>query len=566
MGLALRLNNLSIRVKITLGLAAVMGLVALLGLGAIDRFGELNRKVRETNDGFLASVGTLSEMRGAMANYRLFLMRQVAFPRDVAGVQISKDMQARQLAELGKNEAIYEHAISDPEEQALFEQYKAVRDRFMAAAAGTLAFAADHGADEVSEHYRTTVLPVAPPVDAALRKAIEFNFHGATEGVSQASAINERGRRTVLIELAACLAVAFGVGWLLVRGVASPVAAMTAAMRRLAARDMATEIPARERLDEVGRMATALQVFKDAMIESDRLAASEKSEQALRERHARALAALVHGFEAEIGGLAGQLSSASGELKATAHSMTRDAGQTSSRAATVTTAASQASAAVNSVAAASEQLSASIQEIGHRVADSARMSAKASEDARRTDSVVRALAEGADRIGQVVGMITSIAGQTNLLALNATIEAARAGEAGKGFAVVASEVKSLASQTARATEEIAAHIIRMQAATREAVGAIQDIATTIESVSEIATSIASAVEQQGTATAEIARNVQHTAASTQEVSTTISGVNEAAGSTGDAANGVLAAAEDLSRQAGHLSATVDRFVASVRAA
>ena len=566
MGLASRLDNLSIRLKITLGLATVMGLVAVLGLGAIDRFGELSRKVHDTGDTYLASVGMLSDMRGSMANYRLFLMREMAFPHDVQGVQTSKDMRARSLADLEKNEAIYDHAISDPEERALFDQYKVARGRFMAVVNATLAFAASQSADEASEYYRINVLPVAPAVDAALRKAVEFNFHGATEGVGQASTINERGRRIVLAELAACMAVAFAVGWLLVRGVARPVAAMTTAMRRLAAHDMATEIPARGRLDEVGRMAEALQVFREALVESDRLAASEKSEQAIRERHGLALAGLVRGFEAEIGGLAGQLSSASGELKATAQSMTRTAGQTSSRASTVTTAAGQASAAVNSVAAASEQLSASIREIAGRVADSARMSAKATEDARRTDSVVRALAEGADRIGQVVGMITSIAGQTNLLALNATIEAARAGEAGKGFAVVASEVKSLASQTARATEEIAGHVTRIQAATREAVDSIQGIATTIESVSEIATSIASAVEQQGAATSEIARSIQHTATSTQEVSTTISGVNEAAGSTGAAANDVLAAAESLSRQAGHLGATVDRFVADVRAA
>ncbi len=566
MRLASRLDNLPVRTKIALSFAPVLGLVALLGFGAIDRFGELNRKVRQTNDTFLASVGTLGEIRGGMANYRLFLMRQIAFPDDAKGVQLSKDTRAAQLADVQRNEAIYDRSISGPQERALFDQYKAARDRFMAAATSTIAFSTGHGADETAEYYRTTVLPVAPPVDAAISKAVEFNLQGATETVAQASALDGRGRGTVLVLLAACLAMACLMGWLLVRGVAAPVTAMTAAMRRLATRDMHTEIPAQGRSDEVGRMAGALRALKDAMVESGRLTDAEKATQALKERGALALAGLVHGFEAEIAGLAGQLSSAAGEMKATAQSMTLNAGQTSSHASLVTAAADRAGASVNSVATASEQLSASIREIGDRVADSARMNAKASEDARRTDVVVRALAEGADRIGQVVDMITSIAGQTNLLALNATIEAARAGEAGKGFAVVASEVKSLASQTAHATEEIVGHINRMQSATREAVDSIQGITATIASLSGIATSIAAAVEQQGAATAEIARNVLYTAARGQEVSSTILGMNEAAGSTGAVADQMLTAAEGLSQQAGRLGSTVDRFVAGVRAA
>ena len=187
-------------------------------------------------------------------------------------------------------------------------------------------------------------------------------------------------------------------------------------------------------------------------------------------------------------------------------------------------------------------------------------------DARRTDATVRALAEGAQRIGQVVELISNIAGQTNLLALNATIEAARAGDAGKGFAVVASEVKSLAGQTAKATEEISAQITQLQTSTREAVEAIKGITTVIEEVSTIATAIASAVEEQGAATAEIARNVQQTAGSTQLVTTNIAGVSQGAASTGAAADQVLSAAGDLSRQAESLSAEVSGFVSEVRAA
>jgi methyl-accepting chemotaxis protein len=218
------------------------------------------------------------------------------------------------------------------------------------------------------------------------------------------------------------------------------------------------------------------------------------------------------------------------------------------------------------VAAAAEELAASIGEIGRQVTQSSKITGQAVVDAQRTDAIVRALAEGAEKIGHVVGLISTIAGQTNLLALNATIEAARAGDAGKGFAVVASEVKSLANQTAKATEEIGAQIAQIQAATKEAVAAIRNITGTIEQVSAISVSIAAAIEQQDAATAEIARNVQQTAQSAQSVTATISGVSQAANDTGAAAEQVLGAASGLSTQAEQLNDEVHRFVADVRAA
>ena len=221
---------------------------------------------------------------------------------------------------------------------------------------------------------------------------------------------------------------------------------------------------------------------------------------------------------------------------------------------------------MQTVAAAAEQLTASIGEINRQVVQAARVSESAVADARRTDGVVRALADGARKINDVVGLITSIASQTNLLALNATIEAARAGEAGRGFAVVASEVKSLAQQTAKATEEIEVQIGEVQAATNEAVGSIRNIVTVIEEVGAIAAAIAAAVEEQGAATAEIARNVQETAASTDTVSTNISGVSRAANDTGAAASQVLSAAGHLSLQAEQLALEGTRFVGEGRAA
>ncbi len=350
------------------------------------------------------------------------------------------------------------------------------------------------------------------------------------------------------------------------RGIVRPIAAMTEAMKQLAAGDRAVSIPAKGDRDEIGDMARAVEVFRQNAIEANAYAVEQQAEQAVKEQRAVQLAQMVQDFEAEVGGLVGELSSASTDLEATARSMTTTAGQTNRQAATVAAAAEEASNSVHTVAAAAEELSSSITEISRQVAQAAEVTEKAVLDARRTDHIVRALAEGAKKIGDVVGLITRIASQTNLLALNATIEAARAGDAGKGFAVVASEVKSLAQQTARATEEIASQVSQIQGATREAVDAIESITMTIGEVSVIAITIAAAVEQQGAATAEIASNVQQTASSTQKVTSHISGVSLAANGTGAAAEQVLNAASKLSLQAERLSGEVNSFVAGVRAA
>jgi methyl-accepting chemotaxis protein len=350
------------------------------------------------------------------------------------------------------------------------------------------------------------------------------------------------------------------------RGILRPLMGMTAAMARLATGDHAVEIPARNNTDEIGDMARAVDVFKQNGIEAVRLAAAQEAERAAKEQRTVRIEELTRAFEAKSGELVGQVSAASTELQATARSMSDTAGQTTQQATNVAAAAEQASVNVQTVATAADELAASISEIARQVAQSAKIAGKAVEDAKRTDGVVQALADGAQKIGEVVGLISSIAGQTNLLALNATIEAARAGDAGKGFAVVASEVKSLATQTARATDDIARQIAQIQTATKEAVDSIQAIGTTIGEISEIAAAIAAAVEEQGSATQEIARNVQQAASGTQEVTSNIVGVTEGANSTGAAASQVLGAASELSRQSEQLRGEVGQYIAGVKAA
>jgi methyl-accepting chemotaxis protein len=364
----------------------------------------------------------------------------------------------------------------------------------------------------------------------------------------------------------AILAATGGVALVISRNVARPLAGLKAKMQALASGETGIEVPEAGRGDEIGAMARAVLVFKDNAIEAAAHTAERRAEQERKDRRQAGVDARIHDFEAKVGDLVAALSQGATELTATARSMAESASGADRQAASVAAAAGEASGGVRTVAAAAEELSASIAEISRQVTHSSEITGKAVQDARRTDAIVRALASGAQKIGQVVELISHIAGQTNLLALNATIEAARAGDAGKGFAVVASEVKGLAAQTARATQDIGAQIGQIQAATNEAVEAIVAITGTIEQVSAIADPIAGAVREQGSATSEIARNVQQTEASTRAVTQAIGGVSQAADQAGASANRLLGVADGFSRQAERLTGEVKGFLSGVRAA
>jgi methyl-accepting chemotaxis protein len=334
--------------------------------------------------------------------------------------------------------------------------------------------------------------------------------------------------------------------------------------------DNAIKVPRRVRRSETARLLQALAEMQRRILHdreaTEARAAEKAAEQAARNERADRLRALVDRFKDEFRSSSGTIVSASSDMEGTARSMTSIAEQSKRQAVAVAEAAERAREGVQAVATSAEQLTGSITEISRQVAQSSTIASQAVADAQRTDAQVRALSEAAQKVGQVIEFVTSIAGQTNLLALNATIEAARAGEAGKGFAVVASEVKSLARQTSLATEEIAAKIGQIQEATSEAVAAIRGISETIGQVSDIATAIAAAVEQQAAATAAIAGNVQRTATSADGVTSNIGGVREAAKGTDAAAAQVLAAAGKLSHQAEELSTSVNDFVSALQLA
>ncbi len=353
--------------------------------------------------------------------------------------------------------------------------------------------------------------------------------------------------------------VAGSIAWAIGRSISRPLNLLGMRMRALADGKLDGEIPGAGRGDEVGAMAATVQIFKDNAMRMHEL------EQAEAERRS-AMEELANDFERSVNGIVRSVSSAATGMQSTAQSMTATASDASARAATVGAASQNASNNVSTVAAAAEELSSSVAEISRQVSRSSEIASQAVGDAERTNATVQVLSTGAEKIGEVVKLIHSIAAQTNLLALNATIEAARAGESGRGFAVVASEVKALANQTAKATEEISAQVAAMQQSTSDAVGAINGITQTIAQMSEITVSISAAIEEQGAATREIARNIQSVAAGSNEINSHIGGVTSAAAATGTAASDVLANARELDNQSGMLRSAVDGFLAKVRAA
>ncbi|SEH35143.1 Methyl-accepting chemotaxis protein [Methylobacterium sp. 275MFSha3.1] len=357
-------------------------------------------------------------------------------------------------------------------------------------------------------------------------------------------------------------------GLIVIFGITRPLGSLVGVLQRMARGEVDAEIREATRGDEIGAVGQAVEGIK-AMVA--RKAAEEaevkrRADEAAAAERRRTMIELADGFERAVGGIVGLVSSSATELQATAQQMTATAQETAAQSTGVAAAAEEASTNVNTVAAAAEELGSSVQEIGRQVQGSAHLAQAAVGEAAQTAHLVQALKTTSSKIGEMVGLISGIAGQTNLLALNATIEAARAGAAGKGFAVVATEVKALAEQTARATQEIASQIGEIQGVTDQAVTAIGGITGRIREIDSVATSIASAVEQQGAATQEIVRNVAQASAGTNEVTGNIAGVAQASEETGAAAAQVLSAASELSRQSEHLGAEVGRFLETVRAA
>jgi methyl-accepting chemotaxis protein len=355
--------------------------------------------------------------------------------------------------------------------------------------------------------------------------------------------------------------------WLYVgRNILRRIRSLQRSMQLLSDGDLESDIYQSHQHDEIASMANSLQIFRESMIEARSLSADQDRDRTAKAERASRMEARIVEFEATVRNALDGLQNSASSMQSTAESMSTTADQSSALVSAVASAAEETSVNVQTVSSGTEELSSSIAEIGRQVVTSAEIARKAVDEAGATDATMQGLADNAARISVVVDLIQTIASQTNLLALNATIEAARAGEAGRGFAVVASEVKNLASQTAKATDEIRSQIASMQAVTESAVGAIRSIGTTISEINDVTTAIASAVEEQGAATREIARNIQHAAGGTSEVSSNIVGVSTASAEAGSAANEVLTASGALRREAEILRAEIDAFLSNIRAA
>ena len=557
-------HKLGIGLRLSIGFAVLIALTIAIGVTSLNSMSTLSDlTTRLYRHPFAVSNAALAANAEIVAMHRS--MKDVALAADSAGIdRASATVDGHEAAVFAQFEIIRERFLGDQSMvDAAYDavnDWRAIREEVIALMrAGDRAAAADITRGVGAEQVDLIERNMQALIDFAMGKAAEF--------MENSAATRDSVERQMYILLGVAVILALAIAMSITRSISRPIRGLTAAMQRLADRDMTVDVPNQHRGDEVGAMARTVGVFKQNALDMERLKAErEANEKRTQEEKRTAQLQLADQFEDSVKHVVDSVAESATGMKQNSGVVSTTVDDARLRAEAAASAASQTSANVQTIATSAEELLASITEISRQVHETSDRAQAAVEDALNSDEKVSGLASVAEKIGDVVNLINAIAEQTNLLALNATIEAARAGDAGKGFAVVASEVKSLANQTAKATEEIASQISEMQVATRETASSIREIGTSISQINEIASSVAAAVEEQGAATQEIVRSSREAAAGASEVNGNVAAVTEAADRAAQAATEMDGASGVLSDQADNLDGEVNRFLHQVRTA
>jgi methyl-accepting chemotaxis protein len=559
------MQSFSIRAKL-IGAFSFFAVAATgLGLFNLHSVRTIHGLMSEVQGNALPGVRWATELKTGASDVRTAVFQHI-LATDEDGLAAAERHYASAVANVEAARRDRDERLSTPDERALYERFGRSWEAYLAATKEIFALSRQYAKEAAGAFYNEKA---APLIEAALKptdEIVSLKTLGAEVASERANAAAAATLGLVAAVIALSLLCSAAGGWAITRSISKGIASVIAPMRALAAGDLTVAVPAHDRRTEIGMIAAVVQVFKEALLEKERTDRNAAREGQAKSARAQKLDDICRRFEMTVGGLTRELSGSAEVMQMTAMSLSETATQSNEQAVSVASAADETSANVQSVASATEELAGSIREITRQLMESSATAAKAVANVRRTDGIIQGLADNAQKIGNVVALISGVASQTNLLALNATIEAARAGEAGKGFAVVASEVKALANQTTAATNDIAAQIQHIQDATLDAVGAIREVDAIIAQMNGTATAVAAAMEQQGAATQEIARSIQEAAHGTQRVSGSINSVRGAAGDTGEAASRVLDAATDLSRHSEGLGREMQTFLAEMRAA
>ncbi|MDR3536884.1 MAG: methyl-accepting chemotaxis protein [Acetobacteraceae bacterium] len=559
-----RLRRPTLRMKLIGAFAVLFALTLGVGGFAAMQLISVNRGVSELKDNSLVSSALLGRIEGNWERQREFQGSALLSAGDSRRSLLEQSTQSQE-ALIKQIMQLRATVTSDEEGQIV--------DHLAAAVSAYAGYATRYaGLLQMDEPEMATALYVGGMAKASeaarsfLFEEVKYDLKKSTDTGEAALATGRRATWLILVGVGGLGAFCLLAGAALVRAICSPLASLTSDMRRLAEHDLAVAISQTARVDEVGAMARAVQVFKDNIVEADGLAAAQRAEQAEKERRQAALDRHTQDFGASVTGVMAGLTASAEGMREAAKAMAGASNDVRARAGETAASANQSSQDLASVASAIEQLTASVNEISHQISMASTIAHEAVAKAAASQAAMNGLAEAASLVGDVVRLISDIASQTNLLALNATIEAARAGDAGKGFAVVAGEVKTLATQTAKATADISGHIATIQAATRQASVTMDEVGGVIGRMNEVTSAIAAAAEEQTATTRDLASNVQGVSQATNRAAQAMTDTVGVSDTARTASDDVSTAAADIGTQASTLRAEVDRFLTAVAAA